>query len=246
MNTTSSMPAPQSGAPSMADWWARHTDDESDASTNDAGPLRSVEDLVDAFRTALQHTEAVESAVDLCDLGSPPASTGDDAGSDLDYFAPAFRRVLGSAGAPNAEASSHPRSGADKQEEATPTLDYFAPAFHDALGEPSKARGPETLAGSLDEASDRDAASDAPAASDDSLDYFAPAFRTALGATSRSSNSSTHPPSEEAHDAADPSRELPLSAPCISVPFRMGFNLGRFAERCSGAASHNLVAGTGT
>lgn len=180
--TPSSDPGP------MADWWARHTSGGARPSVEEALTTRTDEDVigdtVSAFRTALRRTDGIESPADLrCGAAS---EAGDDAPADsLDYFAPAFRQVLGReerrADTRTAETEADPARTDVRSEEtaAATSLDYFTPALPRASGQADPAGAISGAFVTLGEEAGPD--TEETDAAERSLDYFAPAFRRTLG-----------------------------------------------------------------
>jgi hypothetical protein len=115
-----------------------------------------VEDSVAVFRGARPQTDS--------------GSAADEGSTDtLDYFAPAFRRVLGAE-----QQETETTEGAGREEDAetqgrTESLDYFTPAFRAVLREEAPTTKASADTGSEDKECEDD---EGPA----SLAYFAPAL----------------------------------------------------------------------
>lgn len=207
-------PSPNPGP--MADWWARHTSEVAHPSVGEALTTHTEEevigDTVSAFRTALQQTDGVESPADLQSGGASEIS--DDAPADsLDYFAPAFRQVLGReerrADTHTAETEGDPTRAAAGADEATPaaSLDYFTPALPSASGQDDPADAISGAFVTLGEEIGPD--TDETEGGERSLDYFAPAFRQVLGRRQHADPESpeTQAQEEESEGAVKPLKE---------------------------------------
>lgn len=220
-------------------WWARHTGGiPEEVSVLDTEAEDLVTDTLTAFRAALQQAENADSAPDL-EVQKRDRDTSAGEGS-LDYFAPAFRQVLGG------EQSAETVGGGDgarreeaQPEEASDSLEYFAPAFHRALGTDA---GAAAVSGAKEGSETEENAS---------LDYFAPAFRRVLGDQER--------PTTETDDRRlstdgqtgrlrskevmkDMSRRAGMEGDGV---FRSGLNLDRIADCFFTSQSRSLVVSGG-
>ncbi|MFB6098566.1 MAG: hypothetical protein ABEK84_05535 [Salinibacter sp.] len=154
---------------SGTDGWARRAGQE-DASEGEAeGPTAEVGSTktVAVFRAALRRSDDGASPADLRKQASEQATP-----DSLEYFIPAFHRVLDRAD--RAERDAVETEHAEKNDESS--LEYFAPAFRRGLGTTQ-----ELDEEVVDERGDGSECREAPDASTPSLEYFEPAFRRVLG-----------------------------------------------------------------
>lgn len=156
--------SPQDSGP-VADWWARHTGGApNDVSVLDTDEEELVTDTVAAFRAARQAGSVSDPHVREGGRDTPAAE------DSLDYFAPAFRRVLGEdERAKDVQAQEGLERDEQKKDVPGTSLDYFAPAFQRVLREDG---GSAAASGAAEDISETDEVT--------SLDYFAPAFRRVL------------------------------------------------------------------
>lgn len=182
----------------IADWWARHDNDRNGASTDapttcpDEG-VASPADLQDGQQ---DNQDSVSVRAD-----------DEDSSPSLDYFAPAFRQVMGDAapGASGMDTSREPASARSEAEEPAASLNYFTAALPSATA-PERESGPTGGAlFALDTAPAERA--DEASSPEDSLDYFAPALRRALG-HAQHPDASSHGVQTDAPRAQEPVEHL--------------------------------------
>ncbi|MFB6272791.1 MAG: hypothetical protein ABEL51_07865 [Salinibacter sp.] len=234
---------------SSADWWAHHTGGVP-ATSDEASSLDIAEDedrvgnVVAAFRTALRQAEHVDSAAEL--QNNESMKDGPGATDSLNYFAPAFRRVLGGdEEEKKAEALASVENAGAEGADATDSLDYFAPAFHRALGAGDGAvSAPD--ARNVAEASE-DGIGNRGDAEDASLEYFAPAFRKALGDCGQAAPEAGEANADEEAQGAVQRFEETVEAmsplPRLELPevVHAGSKLDRIAEGFFGRQPQDLV-----
>lgn len=249
----------------MADWWARHSSGAAHPSAEEALKTTpsnedTVEDTVAAFRTALRQADGIDSAADL---QNDAATETDDAPTDsLDYFAPAFRQVLGAdercmeTSGTTAENDTESGSSPVQEEASTESLHYFVPALPSASGHDERGTPLGKAFSEMTESEESNPAETPDPAQ--SLDYFAPAFRRVLGQPQNSSPEGPGVPTDQDEETQKTTEQRKATPKAVSKRERahpsalersgaadLDLDLDRLAEQFFALPSRNLVGAHG-